>query len=382
MENLDQQYLMRKRQSDSPEDLIGRLLFQLIALKNTGNAQDKSFFLSEAQCRNEETELGQTSILQREAIENVLLEIKNIVEEKTVDFSEVSELLVEILGSNSALYGVLERIDGEYPEMQESLSRIAKSLDQNKPQEVVFGEVIASQEKSIAGLGKLLVTLTEEVKKKQFPKEIKISDPVEIAKPKWWQEFSFEPLKELVEKIKAHTFSVKVTNQEKQEQIDIDKLAKKIGGEMENAIKQMPRSGGMGNPFAFDDQGNLKVSGGSSSSVDISTLATEATQQQVRQAIENITIPAPVGGATEVNQLTGLSIIPWLKGILTKIAYPAWFDPTANVIRNQVQSGTITTVTTVTTVAGVTNIDGYQGKLLVINQNISAWANCVRGRIS
>ena len=67
---------------------------------------------------------------------------------------------------------------------------------------------------------------------------------------------------------------------------------------------------------------------------------------------------------------------------------PPYLDKTINAIRNQVQSGTITTVSTVTTattvgtVTNMTNIDTYQGKLLMIGQDISAWALTVRGRIS
>lgn len=135
------------------------------------------------------------------------------------------------------------------------------------------------------------------------------------------------------------------------------------------------------------EQGGLK-----SGSIEIKvtdTLGTpinpmsEETGTAIKLAVQNPPAPpAPEGGATEANQLTMLSIIPWLKTILLKIVYPAWYDATANVIRNQVQSGTITTVTTVTTVSGLTNLDGYQAKLQVINQNNGAWAQVVRARIS
>ena len=115
--------------------------------------------------------------------------------------------------------------------------------------------------------------------------------------------------------------------------------------------------------------------------------AEQLTQTQIleaiQQAVENPPAPpAPEGGATAENQETGLSFVAWLKITLMSIVYPAWYDRSANAIRNQVQSGTITTLTTCTTVTGLTNIDGYQGKLLLINQNISAWAGVVRARIS
>ena len=47
-----------------------------------------------------------------------------------------------------------------------------------------------------------------------------------------------------------------------------------------------------------------------------------------------------------------------------------------------VESGTVTTVTTVTTLTGLTNIDGRNGAMLINQTNLSAWANCVRARIT
>lgn len=70
------------------------------------------------------------------------------------------------------------------------------------------------------------------------------------------------------------------------------------------------------------------------------------------------------------------------RSFFQSITNPPYIDKSANAIRNQVQSGTITTVTTVTTVTGMTNVDSYQGKLLIINQNINAWANSCRSLIS
>lgn len=52
------------------------------------------------------------------------------------------------------------------------------------------------------------------------------------------------------------------------------------------------------------------------------------------------------------------------------------------------ESGTVTTVTTVTTVATVTavtslnNYDGYNARMTVLDTNRTAWAQCVRARIT
>lgn len=109
--------------------------------------------------------------------------------------------------------------------------------------------------------------------------------------------------------------------------------------------------------------------------LDINTtdLSKESTQQDVLTEIQKKTSPSDI---------QPVELIPLFKQLIQSIVYPPWLDRSANAIRNQVQSGTITTVTTVTTVTGMTNIDSYQGKLLIINQNISAWANACRSRIS
>lgn len=100
------------------------------------------------------------------------------------------------------------------------------------------------------------------------------------------------------------------------------------------------------------------------------------------------------GGATEVEQLTQTELLEQLtvvfKALMQGIVDPVTLDKTLNRTRQTaiVESGTITTVgtvtgvTTVSTVTGLTNIDSYQGKILMVGQDMSAWANTVRGRIT
>lgn len=90
---------------------------------------------------------------------------------------------------------------------------------------------------------------------------------------------------------------------------------------------------------------------------------------------------------------TGLTdIVFGLKNIFQVIAQHPVIDKTLNRVRGTVivESGTVTTVGTlstitagtITTVTGVTNVDGYQGKLLPISENMMAWELAVRARIS
>jgi len=76
-----------------------------------------------------------------------------------------------------------------------------------------------------------------------------------------------------------------------------------------------------------------------------------------------------------------------LSRILNVLMSPMGFDRSLSRQRvtGIIESGTVTTVTTVTTcttVTGLTNIDGRNGAMLINQTNISAWADCVRARIS
>ena len=76
--------------------------------------------------------------------------------------------------------------------------------------------------------------------------------------------------------------------------------------------------------------------------------------------------------------------------ILAVLQSPPGYDSTLRRARSTavIESGTVTTVstvttcTTVTTVTGLTNIDGRNGAMLINQTNLSAWADCVRARIT
>ena len=82
-----------------------------------------------------------------------------------------------------------------------------------------------------------------------------------------------------------------------------------------------------------------------------------------------------------------------LTRMLTYLNAPQGYDKSLQRQRGTivVESGTVTTVSsvttvstvsTVTTVAGLTNIDGRNGSMLINQTNLSAWADCVRSRIT
>lgn len=73
--------------------------------------------------------------------------------------------------------------------------------------------------------------------------------------------------------------------------------------------------------------------------------------------------------------------------ILQMLMAPLGYDKSLQRQRGTVvvESGTVTTVTTVTTVSAVANIGsigGYNAQLQVLDTNRTAWAQCVRSRIT
>lgn len=237
----EHQYLRVKNQSDDTNDLIARLLFQLVGLQNSGNSGIEQV-ISDGRKRYEHLNATQAQF-----VEKIIESIREIVDEKEIDLSEVTDGIRQIVegiaSSNSGLGEALNEIVVSHHQTIPQLARIADLVAKTAPQE---GKIVASQEKTAEKIGKLLIDLTREVKNKEFPKSIRVSDPIEIIKPSWWKafEFSWEPLEKLFEKLKEHTFSVKVENQqEKEKLVDEDKLAKKIGKELEKVV---PKFGGRG----------------------------------------------------------------------------------------------------------------------------------------
>lgn len=110
-----------------------------------------------------------------------------------------------------------------------------------------------------------------------------------------------------------------------------------------------------------------------------SGLATEATQLGVKNAIENIVVPAPEGGATEEGQTEELSTLLEMLGAIRSIAAAKGILSDLRVTLlggTTAVTGTLTGVTTVTTVSSLTNmaqVGGIQANALIpSNQNLLA----------
>ena len=95
--------------------------------------------------------------------------------------------------------------------------------------------------------------------------------------------------------------------------------------------------------------------------------------------------PMPVSDAAAEETRQSMALL--LVRMLNYLNAPMGYDKSLQRQRGTVlvESGTVTTVTTVTTVANVTslnNIDTYNARMTVLDTNRTAWAQCVRARIT
>lgn len=151
-------------------------------------------------------------------------------------------------------------------------------------------------------------------------------------------------------------------------------------------------------PFKFDDDGNLLTApnrwggggvissggGGVVDSVKVKNAsgteinpATSEKQDSIVSAIQNITIPAPTGGATEENQdslqdtmnqiLSAIRSLAAARGIASDIRVTLLGGTTA-VTGSLTSAGTVSTVSTVTTLSNITSVGGLSATPLMQNQ--------------
>lgn len=105
--------------------------------------------------------------------------------------------------------------------------------------------------------------------------------------------------------------------------------------------------------------------------------ATQSTLEDVLTELEDVN--TELEKKTEPNDIQMSEVIPMLRTILNAIANPSYVDKSANAIRNQVQSGTVTTVSTVTT---LTNFGSQGADVLYRIQSNTAWAVNIRSLIT
>ena len=94
----------------------------------------------------------------------------------------------------------------------------------------------------------------------------------------------------------------------------------------------------------------------------------------------------PVGAVTTSNatEESSQDMILLLTRMLNYLNSPMGYDKSLQRARQTaiIESGTVTTVGTVTAVTSLNNIDTYNARMTVLDTNRTAWAQCVRARIT
>lgn len=122
----------------------------------------------------------------------------------------------------------------------------------------------------------------------------------------------------------------------------------------------------------------LRCSSYASGSADISAIFSKEQPIEKHPATEEKqdAILSEISQKTEPSDVQNIDVIYALRNLMQVMANPGYLNKNSNALSVAPVGGTVTTVT------GLSNIDSYQGKLLVLNQNNSAWAQVVRSRIS
>lgn len=107
-------------------------------------------------------------------------------------------------------------------------------------------------------------------------------------------------------------------------------------------------------------------------------------------AIPSWSLYTPVGTVTTPQRDAAEDTKMLLTRMLNYLNAPMGYDKSLQRQRGTVvlESGTVTTVTTVTTVSTVSavtalnSLDGYNARMQILDNNRTAWAQCVRARIT
>lgn len=95
------------------------------------------------------------------------------------------------------------------------------------------------------------------------------------------------------------------------------------------------------------------------------------------------------GAATDVSEANPMPVNDGgsqnlLLRIFNILAAPLGYDKSLQRQRSTavIESGTVTTVGAINNINNIAAIDGYSARMTVLDQNRSAWAQCVRARIT
>ncbi len=239
------------------EDLVGMILYALSEKSDEGNAKLETISMQLARGEEEEGLREMEERMDRRAAQEVLAGIKEAIEGKNIDLSEVLAGLVMIAkevrqGSDEAK-ALLQSIESkEHTDITGALSLIYEKMCEEKMENPVdYTPIIESQKQGFDDVVRVLTELAFASKEKRESESVKVEGEVNIAKPSWWKEYvlDWKPLEKLLVPIKNAL--EKLLEKETQE------LPIKDGRVLVSLDRRV--GGVSGNPFKFDKLGNLNV---------------------------------------------------------------------------------------------------------------------------
>lgn len=287
---IERDYLILKSQADDIEDLLGRLLFQLLGVAKKNALRMDVYEAKGSMKRDEALAVARETVSIEKAMATAILAVKKAIEEKDVDLSEVVNTLKVVVSSvdntGKTVSDKLETLIKASPDVREGLLAVRSAIEAGHIPPEAFESIVAGQKRGFESLGKLVVALTEEIKKERTGL-VEVTKPVEVAEPKWWKPFTFswEPLEKLLEKISKRTFKVEQAGAFEVTVKGLPKeISKALAEELTRVMPRMMPHAGYNNPFKFTADGKLEVSGGASGGGD----ASEATLQAILAALDTV----------------------------------------------------------------------------------------------
>lgn len=234
------------------EDLVGMILYDLSRKSDEENAKLETISTQLARGEEEEGLREMEERMDRRAAQEVLAGIKEAIEGKKIDLSEIlaglAMVAMEIREGSDEAKELLQSIETkEHTDITAALSSIYEKMCEEKMEKPEdYSSIIESQKEGFSEVVRTLTELALASKEKRETESVKVEGEVEIAKPSWWKEYvlDWKPLEKLLEPIKS--VLEKILEKETQE------LPIKDGRVLVSLDQRF--GGGLGNPFSFDGE--------------------------------------------------------------------------------------------------------------------------------
>lgn len=267
------------------EDLVGVILHELSQKTDTTNQTLETVSQQLARSEEEESLREMEERLDTRANKEVLEGIKQAIEGKNIDLSEVlaglAMVAMEIRQGSDEAKALLQSIEAkEHTDIVEVLSAIHTKLSEEKPETPDdYTPIIESQKQGFADVVRILTEISLKTNEERGTESVKVEGEVQIAKPSWWKEYvlDWKPLEKLLAPIK--TTLEKILNKKVQELPVKDgrvlvSLDQKIGGGGSKPSTMLEKANGeLINPATEETLKKIAGDNYDSTTVDLSNMS-------------------------------------------------------------------------------------------------------------